>query len=104
MKPIQITQDDLRTIVSESVKKILKEGQMGSATENLKQANALLHDIMNSGFIPFSSPSPSSTEEQLKNAIIEAARLIGKAQYLCGQLGYGTVNRTLGDDPNASVV
>ena len=104
MKPIKITQDDLRTIVSESVKKILKEGQMGSAVENLERANKLLHDIMNSGFIPFASPSPSSTEKALADAIVEAARLIDKAHYLCGQLGYGTVNRTLGDDPNATIV
>ena len=49
---------------------------------------ALLKDIMDSSFIPFSSPHPSSTEEDLKKTIIEAARMIDKAMYLCGQLGY----------------
>lgn len=43
---------------------------------------------MDSSFIPFSSPNPSSTEEDLKKTIIEAARMIDKAMYLCGQLGY----------------
>ena len=75
-------------IVRESIKRTLKEGQMGSVVDNLQQANALLSDVMNSGFIPFTSPAPSSTEKELKDAIIEAARMIDKASYLCGQLGY----------------
>lgn len=100
---IKLTEEDLRNIVKESAQKILKEGQMGSATEDLKQAKALLNDIMNSGFIPFASPSPSSTEKALADAIIEAARLIDKSLYLCGQLGYNSVNRTLGNDPNATI-
>jgi hypothetical protein len=74
--------------VKESVKSVLKEGKLGSAYNNLEKASELLSDIMNSGFIPFSSPSPSSTEYELKTAIIEAARLIDKSRYLCEQLGY----------------
>lgn len=103
MKKIKITENDLRQIVEESVVRILTEGQMGTTLENLDNAYKLLQDIMNSSFIPFTSPNPSSTEEELKDAIIEAARMIDKAKYLCGQLGYGTVNRTLGDDPNVNL-
>lgn len=101
---IKLRESELKKMISESVKRILSEGQMGSATDNLKQVHELLSDIMNSSFIPFSSPSPSSTEKELKDTIIEAARMIDKAMYLCGQLGYGSVNRTLGSDPNASYV
>lgn len=85
---IRLTEADLHKIVRRSVKRALKEGAMGTAYENLEQAQRLLSDITNSSFIPFSSPSPSSTEEELKNTIIEAARLVDKAMYLCGKLGY----------------
>ena len=87
-KLIRITENDLKEIVQESVNKILKEGKLGSAYENLENAYELLQDIMNSSFIPFSSPAPSGTEAELKDTIIEAARMIGKAKYLCKQLGY----------------
>lgn len=87
-KLIRLTENELKEIVKESVNKILKEGKLGSAYENLENASELLRDIMNSSFIPFSSPAPSGTEVELKNAIIEAARMVDKAMYLCGQLGY----------------
>ena len=87
-KLIRLTENDLKEIVKESVNKILNEGKLGSAYENLENAYELLQDIMNSSFIPFSSPAPSGTEAELKDTIIEAARMIGKAKYLCKQLGY----------------
>lgn len=87
-KLIRLTESDLHNIIRESVKRTLKEGRMGSACENLEQAQQLLSDITNSTFIPFASPSPSSTELELKNTIIDAVNLIEKALYLCGQLGY----------------
>lgn len=87
-KLIKLTENDLKEIVQESVNKILNEGQLGSAYENLENAYELLQDIINSSFIPFSSPAPSGTESELKDTIIEAARMIDKAKYLCGKLGY----------------
>ena len=87
-KLIRLTENDLKEIVKESVNKILNEGKLGSAYENLENASELLRDIMDSSFIPFSSPAPSGTEAELKDTIIEAARMIGKAKYLCKQLGY----------------
>ena len=87
-KPIQITQDELRKIVTESVQKILTETKNGTTYQELERVHEILSDIMNSGFIPFASPSPSSTEQGIKDAIIEAARNIDKALYLCGQCGY----------------
>ena len=88
-KLVKLTESDLHNIVIESVNKVINEGMTGDACLNLEQAHNLLDEIMNSTFIPFTSPSPSSTEQQLKDAIIEAARLIDKSLYLCGQLGYG---------------
>ena len=85
---IRLTEEDLHEIIKESVNRALNEGKLGGAYENLENASALLKDIMDSSFIPFSSPHPSSTEEDLKKTIIEAARMIDKAMYLCGQLGY----------------
>ena len=67
---------------------MLNEGKLGGAYENLENASALLRDIMDSSFIPFSSPHPSSTEDDLKKTIIEAARMVDKAMYLCSQSGY----------------
>ena len=87
-KLIRLTENDLHNIVKESVNRVLKEGKIGSAYSNLEQAKRLLSDTMDSSFIPFASPSPSSTEQELKNSIIEAARLVDKSLYLCGKLGY----------------
>jgi hypothetical protein len=81
---IKITESDLYKIIKESVKNILNE----SSYDELERANKILDNITKSSFIPFSSPAPSSTEQEIKNAIIEAMRLIDKARYLCSKLGY----------------
>lgn len=85
---IRLTEGDLHNIIKESVQRVLKEGKLGDAYTNLQNASELVRDIMDSSFIPFTSPSPSSTEVELKKTIIEAARMLDKAMYLCGQLGY----------------
>ena len=87
-KLVKLTESDLHNIVMESVNKVLNEGKMGTAYECLQKAHDYLSDIMNSTFIPFTSPSPTSTEEELRDTIIKAARLIDKSMYLCGKLGY----------------
>ena len=63
---IRLTENDLHKIIEESVNNVLNEGKLGGAYENLENASELLKDIMNSSFIPFASPYPSSTEEELK--------------------------------------
>ncbi len=88
MRKYRITESNLRGMIQEALNKALNEGKLGTSYQNLENAKGLLSDIMNSGFIPFSSPSPSSTEKELKNAILNAAREIDHALYLCGQLGY----------------
>jgi hypothetical protein len=92
-RKITVSEDQLKLIISESVKALIKESSTYHELENI---SSILSGIMKSGFIPFSSPSPSSTEEEIKNAIIEASRNIDKAIYLCTQCGY--------NEPMANVV
>ena len=87
-KIVRLTESDLHNIIEESIKNVLNESTNLGAYESLEEARKLLIGITKSGFIPFASPSPSSTENELKMSIIEAARLIDKSLYLCGQLGY----------------
>jgi hypothetical protein len=85
---IKLNESQLRNIIKESIKNTLNEGIGGRVYDNLEQAHKLLADVISSKLIAFTSPSPSSTELELKKTTIEAARLIDKALYLCGQLGY----------------
>lgn len=85
---IRLTEQDLHKIVKGSVNKIVNETKNGTAYEELQRVHNILSDIMNSSFIPFSSPNPSSTEKGIADAIIEAARNVDKAMYLCGKCGY----------------
>ena len=82
---VRITENELKRIVNESVKKVLKEG---TNYDELEKAYEILNQLTQSGFIPFSTHHPSSTEMEVKKAIIEAMRLIDKAKYLSVQLGY----------------
>lgn len=71
---------------NKSLKKLINETHV---YDELDEIHKRLNNIMNSGYIPFASPSPSSTELEIKNAIINAARSIDKAMYLDGQC-YGS--------------
>ena len=85
---IRLTESDLHRIVKESVNNILTEGN-GRVIDELEEAYSILKGITKSGFIPFTSSSPSSTENELKMAIVEAMRMIDKSKHLYTQL-YGT--------------
>lgn len=87
-KQIKITEDKLRQLVNECVKRAINEANMGACSE-LTQCTEILTDLENSGFIPFASPSPSSTEYQVKMNILQAHQLLDKAIQLCKSLGYG---------------
>lgn len=76
-QPIQLTQDDLRNIVSESVKRVLKEE---SSTRQLQHIIDALTELTVSGWIPFASPSPSSTEQIVKDNVMQAIICLKKAQ------------------------
>lgn len=88
-KTIRLRECELRKMIAESIKRVLREGNDVSVVNNLQQAYELLRVIPKTGFIPFSSPSPSSTEAEVKKAIMEATRLIDRAISLSYQLGYG---------------
>lgn len=79
-KTIQVK--EARAIIESMVRKALKEELAKNdinVSENLYNALSLLVDIKDSGYIPFSSPSPSSTEEKIKSAINNAIDAISYA-------------------------
>ena len=69
--------------------KIEPEPQNGETILKLMKIRSMLAEIMDSGFIPFASPSPSSTEQVVKDSIVNADKLIGTAIYKCKELRYG---------------
>ena len=75
-KIIRLTEGDIHRMVNESVKAILKEGQTGMQLQNILNE---LQEIANSGYIPFTSPSPSSTEMVVKKNILMAIECLTKA-------------------------
>ena len=89
-KRIRLTEGQLREMVAESVCKILNEARSGRVFDELqKMSDTLEYIIRDSGFIPFSSPSPSSTEVKIARAISEASKQIDNAIYYCRKCGYG---------------
>ena len=60
----------------------------GKVFDTLNDINEKLVGITNSGFIPFVSPYPSSSELELKNAIVSAQESIAEALSLCKSLGF----------------
>lgn len=86
---IKLTESDLHKIVKEAIAKQLREEEeMSSTLQDLNQAYEILKGVRESGFIPFASPSPSSTEEKVKNSIMNALNDISYAIHLCEKLGY----------------
>lgn len=80
MKKIRLTESQFNKLIRESVRKALNEGV--GTVQDLRKAHDILKGISESGYIPFASPNPSGTENEIKKAIIEAMRLIDKACYL----------------------
>lgn len=73
-------------MVSESVSRIITESS--DSTSDMSQALNILKDITESGFIPFASPAPSSTELIVKKNIEKAISSIEIAIEACRSLGY----------------
>ena len=76
-KPVKITEKQLHNIVNESVSRILAEGQSARQLQHIIDA---LTELTISGWIPFSSPSPSSTEQIVKDNVLQAISCLKKAQ------------------------
>lgn len=79
-KVIRMTESDFHRIVKDTVSKVLNEGT--GTVQELEKAYGILKNVSESGYIPFASPNPSGTENEIKKTIIEAMRLIDKACYL----------------------
>lgn len=86
---IRLTESRLKQIVAESVKNILNEGIEGGLHEDLSEIIRNLKLIANSAYIPFTSPSPSSTESVVKNNVNKAIELLTFADHAAQQLSHG---------------
>ena len=75
-KIIKLTENDIHNIIEESVKQILKENKTAIQLQNIIKQ---LTDITTSGYIPFASPAPSSTEQIVKDNILTAINCLNKA-------------------------
>lgn len=92
---VRLTESQLHRVIKESVKNMLLKEGIGTVSE-IREAQNILRKITKSGYIPFASPSPSSTENEIKMAILEAMRLLDKACYLD--------MKCYGSEPTAKVV
>ena len=77
----------LHNVLMESIDKVLiKEENEGM--DYLQDALRSLRELTHSGYIPFSSPFPSSTEMIIKKNVMQAIDLISRAIVADNQL-YG---------------
>lgn len=74
---INVTESELRSLVTETVARVLSEGR--GIGDELRSAYDILSGIAESGYIPFSSQAPSSTEVEIRRNIEKAISCIGKA-------------------------
>ena len=69
-------------------KTVFDNGCLRESANPIDESVRLLTNLANSGYIPFVSPSPSSTEVKLRNCISSAISLLENAQMLEKDLGY----------------
>lgn len=67
---------------------VFDNGCLRQSSNPIDEALRLLTDLTGSGYIPFASPSPSSTESNLKHCILSAISLLENAQLLEKDLRY----------------
>ena len=82
---ITISEERLKQIVKETIDSFSKTN---SVAKQLDEIVKMLFDITKSGFIPFSSPSPSSSEEEVAELIKRAMSDLEEAADICEDL-YG---------------
>lgn len=78
-KRIKLTESQINRIAKESIKTILKEGRV---VEDLSSIIQQLKQLTQSGWIPFASPAPSSTELKLKTEVLRAIECLERAVIL----------------------
>ena len=67
---------------------VFDNGCLRESADPVDEAVRMLTDLAHSGYIPFSSPCPSSTEKKLRNCITSAISLLETAQQLEKDLNY----------------
>lgn len=90
---VKLTESELKQIIAESVRQVLKEGVNNGLHKSLSEIIQELEELTNSGYIPFSSPSPSSTEAVVKQNVIKAIELLKNADFAASQLYHGVQRR-----------
>lgn len=78
-RKIKLTESQLNRVVKESMKAILKEE---SINDDLSSIIQQLKQLTQSGWIPFASPAPSSTELRLKTEVLRAIECLEHAEIL----------------------
>lgn len=90
---VKLTESNLRDMIKEAVEEALKEGVNNGLHEDLNEIIQRLEELTNSSYIPFSSPSPSSTEAVVKQNVIKAIELLKNADFAASQLYHGVQRR-----------
>lgn len=78
-KTIRLTESQINRIAKESIKAILKEERVADDLSSIIQQ---LKQLTQSGWIPFASPKPSSTELKLKTEVLRAIESLENAEIL----------------------
>lgn len=78
-KTIRLTESQINRIAKESIKAILKEERVADDLSSIIQQ---LKQLTQSGWIPFASPHPSSTELKLKTEVLKAIECLENAEIL----------------------
>lgn len=86
---IRLTESRLKQIVAESVRKVLNEDIGNGLHEDLSSIIQSLEELADSKYIPFSSPSPSSTESIVKRNVNKAIELLYSADDAAQSLYHG---------------
>lgn len=74
---IRMNEAQLKRVIAEAVKRVMNESKIGSKLQDIIDQ---LMELTTSGYIPFSTPSPSSTEQIVKDNVIEAIHCLKKAK------------------------
>lgn len=67
---------------------VFDNGCLRQSSNPIDEALRLLTDLAGGSYIPFASPSPSSTESMLKHCVLSAISLLETARRLEKDLGY----------------
>lgn len=90
MKQKTISEQELKNIIKDKIVETLMNRKNNTAYDMLSNAYENILKISKSNFIPFASPSPSSTEVKVKKHILSALEHLYWALNFSEDLGYGS--------------